>query len=97
MLVILLSAFAPAFTLLIFYHISDFSFLQAMAIFRKALDSGDPPAAVKWSFEDYGPETHALVTQFNGKGDGDRLGGGGMVNCLGPSSLHELALPTPLQ
>ena len=27
-------------------------------------DSEDPPAAVKWSFEDYGPETHALVTQL---------------------------------
>ncbi|CAE7263000.1 unnamed protein product, partial [Symbiodinium sp. KB8] len=27
----------------------------------------DPPAAVKWSFGDYGPETHALVTQFNGR------------------------------
>ncbi|CAE7725901.1 unnamed protein product [Symbiodinium necroappetens] len=26
-----------------------------------------PPAAVKWSFDDYGPETHALVTQFNGR------------------------------
>ena len=23
-----------------------------------------PPAAVKWSFDDYGPETHALVTQL---------------------------------
>eukprot|EP00439_Symbiodinium_sp_Y106_P076497 s1162_g15.t1 len=38
--------------------------LQEMANLE---DSKDPPAAVKWSFEDYGPETHALVTQFNGR------------------------------
>eukprot|EP00439_Symbiodinium_sp_Y106_P067180 s1551_g11.t1 len=38
--------------------------LQEMANLE---DPDDPPAAVKWSFEDYGPETHALVTQFNGR------------------------------
>ena len=27
-------------------------------------DPPKPPAAVEWSFEDYGPETHALVTQL---------------------------------
>ena len=35
-------------------------FLQKMA----DLEEPKPPAAVKWSFEDYGPETQALVTQL---------------------------------
>ena len=34
--------------------------LQKMA----NLEEPKPPAAVKWSFEDYGPETQALVTQL---------------------------------
>ncbi|CAE7785711.1 unnamed protein product [Symbiodinium sp. CCMP2592] len=35
--------------------------------FLQRVKGDDPPAAVKWSFEDYGPEAHTLVTQFAGR------------------------------